>query len=139
MRKKKIDLPTGDGTVIGKGTVVNGSIESDAVFIRIDGELKGNVNTKGDLTVGPDGIVNGDITANSLNLAGKVNGNVVSKTKLEIESKGVLTGDVTTDTLVMDASGIINGKITMKTGNEESAGKSDAADDNGDKVKVAEE
>ena len=45
---------------------------SDLVF---DGSIKGNIQSKGNLTVGKNADVDGDITADRVLIEGKVNGN----------------------------------------------------------------
>ena len=45
---------------IVEGTVIEGQINSESN--RIDGFLKGTINTKGRLVLGPEGKIEGDIT-----------------------------------------------------------------------------
>ena len=113
MSRKKKNQAKGEHTVIGKGTVINGDITSDAAIIRVDGEVRGGINTKGDLVVGVGGIVKGDVTAADLVLGGEILGDVVVSYKVDIEAKGKLTGDITTHLLAIDENAIIQGKVTM--------------------------
>lgn len=111
--KNSVNVACGENTVVGLGTVVNGDITSEAVIIRIDGEINGDVTTKGDLVIGKDGIVTGNVIANNLNLGGKVTGNVDIVNKLVIEANGKLIGDISTKLLAMDETAIIQGKVNM--------------------------
>lgn len=112
-KKNRIDA-TGDNTVIGLGTVIDGNITSDAVAIRIDGVVNGSVSTKGNLIVGIEGIVNGAVTAANLNLGGKINGDTMVDNRVEIDAKGVLIGDLTTKILSMDDNAVLQGRVSMK-------------------------
>lgn len=109
---------TGEGTVIGKGTVVQGSITSDATMLRIDGTVNGDVDTKGVITVGADGTVNGNVTADSLILAGAVYGNVKVNEKVEIHTKGKLIGDVETKGITIDDEAVFKGNCKMDVAQE---------------------
>ena len=115
MSRKKKNQAKGEHTVIGKGTVINGDITSDAAIIRVDGEVRGGINTKGDLVVGVGGLVKGDVTAADLVLCGEILGDVVVSYKVDIEAKGKLTGDITTHLLAIDENAVIQGKVTMIT------------------------
>lgn len=127
MGKKKYRNPaTGENTVIGEGTVIEGNIVADSMIIRIDGQVNGSVNTKGDLVVGPKGEIKGDVTASSLILAGKLTGNADIVNKIEIEAKGELLGDINTQLLAMDETAILQGRVNMIQHEE-------AADDNKNK------
>lgn len=127
MAKKIRNRANGENTVIGAGTIVGGSIVSDATVIRIDGKVNGGVETKGDLIVGPDGEVLGDVKAFSLILAGTVMGNANIEQRIEIEAGGKLIGDIETEILAMDETAMYQGKVTMRGLNEKT--------DNGEEAK----
>ncbi len=112
-RRNKNIVANGENTVVGLGTVVNGDIKSEAAVIRIDGEVNGEINTKGDLVIGKDGIIKGNVTAANLNLGGSINGNATVVNKIVIESSGKLLGDISTKLLAMDESAVIQGKVSM--------------------------
>lgn len=111
--RNNLNIANGENTVVGLGTVVNGDIKSEAAVIRIDGEINGEVNTKGDLIIGKDGIVNGSVTAANLNLGGSIKGNAIVSNKIVIEATGKLVGDISTKLLAMDESAVIQGKVSM--------------------------
>ena len=46
--------------MIGAGTVITGDIQSKG-DIRVDGTLKGSVNTSGKVVLGKDGVIEGDV------------------------------------------------------------------------------
>lgn len=110
---KKRNKAKGESTVIGKGTTINGPVVSDAIIMRVDGVINGEVTTDGDIIVGCDGIIVGDIKAHSLILAGKIEGNVELQYRLEMEANGILKGDVNTLLLSIDETAVLNGTINM--------------------------
>ena len=124
-RKNRGNVANGENTVIGSGTTVNGDIVSDSAIIRVDGQVNGGVNTKGDLVIGGMGIVNGNVYASSVNLAGKIVGDVEAANKIEIEAGGKLLGNIQTKLLAMDETAVIQGRVNM-TPEEEEAAKADS-------------
>ena len=54
---------------IGAGTIVTGDIQSKG-DIRLDGVLKGSVNTSGKVVLGKEGIIEGDVVCNSADISG---------------------------------------------------------------------
>ena len=46
--------------MIGDGTIITGDIKSKG-DIRVDGSLKGSIDTEGKVVVGPAGMVEGDV------------------------------------------------------------------------------
>ena len=123
-RKNRGNVATGENTVIGAGTTVNGNIVSDSAVMRVDGQVNGGINTKGDLVIGTMGVVSGDVVASSVNLAGKIVGDVAASNKIEIEAKGRLLGNIQTKLLAMDETAVIQGKVNMP-------GDESASDDKG--------
>ena len=73
------------GTIIGPGAVFKGDITAPEA-IRIDGTLTGNCDCKGNLILGTEGQIKGNIKAQNIILSGKVVGDVDSSGKLELLS-----------------------------------------------------
>ena len=137
-RKNRGNVANGENTVIGAGTTVNGDIVADSAIMRVDGQVNGGITTKGDLVVGPSGVINGNVTASSLNLAGKVLGNVDADNKVEIEAKGQIIGDITTKLMAMDETAVIKGRVNMDVPGESKADDRPVADSSSEDVKSEE-
>ncbi len=138
-KKNRGNVANGENSVIGAGTTVNGDIVSDSAIIRVDGQVNGGVNTKGDLVIGAMGVVNGDVVASSVNLAGKISGDVEAANKIEIEANGKLLGNIKTKLLAMDETAVIQGMVNMTADEaEESKSKDDNKDTDSD-VKESED
>ncbi len=116
MRKGKTNTEFGRGgelnTIVGKGTVVEGDMKVKN-SLRIDGIVKGNVNTTDTIIVGRDGEVEGRVRAKHLLLGGKVKGNVFASGRVFLESTASIFGDIKALRLVVDEGAVFDGKCTM--------------------------
>ena len=99
-------------TIISRGVKIEGKITSDG-NIRVDGDIKGDIISQNNVTVGESGQVNGQINANIISIGGKVIGTVSAKEKLALEAKGNLKGDIFTKTLVVEAGAKFDGNSKM--------------------------
>lgn len=115
----KID-PAATDTLIGQSTVFEGRIKSEA-SLRIEGQIIGDIECIGDVTIGEMGFAKSNITAREIIIAGKVQGNVVAKGTLNITSSGQLTGNATTKSLVISEGGIFQGSSKMDSKSEAKA------------------
>jgi len=99
-------------TIISRGVKIEGKIATDG-NIRVDGDIKGDIISQNNVTVGESGQVNGQINANVITIGGKVVGTVTAKEKLALESKGNLKGDILTKILVVEAGAKFDGNSKM--------------------------
>jgi len=99
-------------TIISSGVVIYGKVSSNG-NIRVDGVVKGDITTQGNLTVGEHGSIQGQLTGETVSIGGKVDGTVNAKEKLVLESKSTLKGDLITKILVVEAGAIFEGKSAM--------------------------
>ena len=98
---------------IGKSISIKGDVlgEEDTV---IEGRVEGCVELKNHhLTVGPNGDVQGQISAKQVTIVGRVAGNVVATERIELRDSGRLEGDMSCPRLMVQEGARINGKITM--------------------------
>ncbi len=61
--------------ILGEGTKIKGDIISSG-DIRIDGEMVGNLATKGKLVIGPKGKIDGQVQAANVEVSGFIKGKV---------------------------------------------------------------
>ncbi|MBP1763915.1 MAG: polymer-forming cytoskeletal [Firmicutes bacterium] len=100
-------------TIVGKNTCVKGMITAKG-SLRIDGQLEGDIDTEGDLVVGPTGILKSNIKARKATIAGVVNGNVNLEDKLELLPTGKLIGDVKVGSIIIGEGALFQGVCEMK-------------------------
>ncbi|MBV9085708.1 MAG: polymer-forming cytoskeletal protein [Acidobacteriaceae bacterium] len=99
--------------VIGKGMVIRGQIRS-AEDIHVDGEIDGTLHLPGfDLTIGPQGIVRADVSAQEVDVAGVIHGNVDATRKISVRKGGRLLGDLRTPGIVIEDGAYFKGKIEI--------------------------
>jgi cytoskeletal protein CcmA (bactofilin family) len=102
-------------TTIGTTVVLHGPISSKK-DIKIDGKIAGGINTKGNLFIGPNCTVDGDLIAKNITICGKVNGNAYAKGRIIVTSRAMITGNISMSNLVVDEGGTINGICRMHSG-----------------------
>lgn len=100
-------------TVISAGTTVSGAVRT-ADSIRVDGRVDGPVQSEGTVIVGPDGVVQGDITGVNVHIAGAVHGQVRAEYRLEIADHAELYGDVEVARLAIQDGAIFRGQVLMR-------------------------
>lgn len=112
MKNRGTNGNTEDITIISNGVKIEGKVTSTG-SLRVDGSLLGDLSANGNVTVGEQGDINGEIIANIVTIGGKVVGTINAKEKLVLESKCVLKGDIITKVLVIDAGAKFDGKSNM--------------------------
>lgn len=85
----------------------------DPVNLRINGKFEGNLDTKGNLTVGENAQIQADIMGENIVIAGRVNGNVVASSSLSLSRTAHLVGNIRTPSLSVTSGAIIQGKCDM--------------------------
>ncbi|KAA2238456.1 polymer-forming cytoskeletal protein [Chitinophaga agrisoli] len=96
--------------LLPKQVVVHGSIEA-TIPGRIDGQVKGNVKTEGELVIGPEGSVKGNVHATDLVLYGKIYGDIHISNKAVLSNEAYVKGDVNALVLEVKEGARIEGAI----------------------------
>ena len=105
-------MPEGEVTVVGQGAKLEGTLVS-AGSLRVDGQVKGQINAEGDVMLSPQSHVEADIRADSVTVAGRFKGNIFVKGKAELSRGGRIDGNVTSKVLVVQEGGIFCGQSMM--------------------------
>ena len=113
-------------TVVGQGARLEGTIVS-AGSLRIDGQVKGQINADGDVMLSPQSHVEADINAENVIVAGKFKGNITVKGKAELARGGRVDGNMTSKTLVVQEGGIFCGQSNMDGGAPQASAQTAAA------------
>ena len=98
--------------LIGSGTSIEGNLNSNG-DIRIDGNLKGNLITKGKVIVGDTGRINGEINCKNLEIEGYLEGKINVTELLSLRAKSKVTGDISTLKLAIEPGAFFSGKCDM--------------------------
>ena len=97
---------------IGAGTIITGDIQSKG-DIRVDGTLKGSVNTTGKVVLGKEGIIEGDVICNNADIAGSLKAKITTTELLSLKSTAKLNGDITTNKLSIEPGASFTGSCSM--------------------------
>ena len=114
-RKYQLD-PSITETVITHSVTIRGDLEVENDLF-IDGVLKGNVVCVGNVTIGTNARIIGNVTGGNITLGGDVKGNIKAEERLVINSSARINGDLTTQQLSITEGAIILGKINMSESN----------------------
>lgn len=85
----------------------------DPVNLKINGRFEGTLNTKGNLMIGENAVVNADITGDTILVAGKVNGNILAIKELKLISPACVVGDIKTPLLSIAEGAVLEGNCRM--------------------------
>lgn len=99
-------------TVIGPGAELTGDITVKA-GTRIDGRVKGNVSCQGEIIIGKDGTVEGEVKAASAILSGRITGKLSVEGRVELSSTARMEGDVVCAKLVIEEGAHFQGHCQM--------------------------
>jgi len=113
-QKRAADEISNSSNVIGKGTVLEGNIETYG-NIRIEGRVNGNIKSKSKIALGSGSHVEGNISAQNADIEGEVKGRVDISELLVLKSTAIVHGDIITGKLVVEPGAIFNGTCKMGT------------------------
>jgi cytoskeletal protein CcmA (bactofilin family) len=102
----------GEVTIVGAGARLDGNVVS-AGSLRIDGQVKGQINADGDVSLSPQSQVEADIRAQNVSVAGRFKGNITAKGKAHLARGGRIEGNITSKTLVVEEGGTFHGQSIM--------------------------
>ena len=105
-------------TIIGLGSAISGDIHADG-FIRVEGDVDGNLESTGHVDIGREAKINGNITAQSVVLGGIVLGDIYAPNGIKLLSSSAVIGDITTKNLEIEENVIFHGHcIALKNEDE---------------------
>lgn len=111
-KKVKFDESSTSSSIIGKGTSVEGNIDTNG-NISVEGEVKGNVVSKSKVALGPSSYVEGKVLAANAIIAGEIQGSVEITELLTLKPTAVIHGDIMTNKLIVEAGATFNGSCRM--------------------------
>ena len=114
-RKDENMAENGEVTIVGTGARLEGNVVS-AGNLRIDGQVKGQINADGDVVLSPQSQVEADIRSQNVSVAGRFKGNILVKGKAHLARGGRIDGNITSKTLVVEEGGIFHGQSNMDAG-----------------------
>jgi cytoskeletal protein CcmA (bactofilin family) len=110
--KKVAEELSNSSNTIGKGTTVEGNIETYG-NLRVDGRVVGNIVTKSKLVLGQTSEVDGNILAQNAEVFGEIKGKIEVSDLLILKPSAVIRGDILTSKLIVETGAIFNGGCKM--------------------------
>jgi cytoskeletal protein CcmA (bactofilin family) len=111
-KKEKVALDLQSiSTLISEGCIFDGNLKAPS-YVRIDGQITGDVIVDEGLILGENGSVLGNIITKEMVVYGDVNGNIQTNS-LEIKATGKVTGEIRTQTLTVENGAVYNGSLSM--------------------------
>ncbi|HKI86498.1 MAG TPA: polymer-forming cytoskeletal protein [Thermoanaerobaculia bacterium] len=99
---------------LDSGCHIEGELRFEDTF-RIDGELQGKIVSSGELVVGEQGRVDGEIHTRTILVFGRVKGRLEAETRIEIAASGRVEGELVTPALVIEDGATFEGQCSMIT------------------------
>jgi cytoskeletal protein CcmA (bactofilin family) len=121
------EAPRSSVAHIGKSVVIKGEL-SGSEDLYIDGHVEGAIELREhNLTIGPHGRVQANVSAKEVVLHGSLKGNVRAGDRVEIRKSGTLVGDVTAARVVIEDGASIKGSVDIQK-QADGAAKTDKTD-----------
>ena len=98
--------------MIGAGTIITGDIVSKG-DIRIDGTLRGSINTEGRVVLGGEGMIEGDVICKDADISGAIKAKITVSQLLSLKTTAKLNGDIITNKLSIEPGAAFSGSCSM--------------------------
>jgi cytoskeletal protein CcmA (bactofilin family) len=99
-------------TLVGRGTKIDGKIKSSS-SVRIDGELLGEIRVDGNVILGKESKVKGDIHALNATIEGHIEGHIYVAESVHLVSTCDVHGDISAHSIEIEKGAKFNGRSTM--------------------------
>jgi len=103
-------------TIIGPSVKVEGDFKGEGDLV-IEGILVGTLQTKNNLKIGQNALVEASVRANNAFISGKVKGNISVKGKIEITGTAIILGNIKAQIISIESGALIKGDLDMPVGN----------------------
>ncbi|MCP5048991.1 MAG: polymer-forming cytoskeletal protein [bacterium] len=103
----------GSASYLGETIEIKGEITSNE-DLTIEGKVTGNITLTKPLTIGKNGVVNGEIRAETVKIDGTAEGHIEASGKLEISSGGQFSGSLKSEKLVIREGARFKGDVNLE-------------------------
>jgi cytoskeletal protein CcmA (bactofilin family) len=98
-------------SLFAENLTIEGNLNSTG-DLQIDGTVTGDITCR-ILTLGEDGVVNGEIRAETVHVRGRVEGRIIAAT-VELAASANITGDILHDSLGVEAGARVEGNLKRR-------------------------
>ncbi len=106
------DKSASSATLINEGCKITGTISGTGSYL-VNGEIDGDCDLDGTVTIAPNGLWKGTIKASDVIVAGQVEGDIIAAGKVEIMDSAHITGTVSGEAIAVAEGAVVEG--VMKT------------------------
>ena len=107
-------------SVIAAGDVFEGKLTTTN-GVRVLGTVRGTIESKSNVNIDPDALVEADITAENVTIGGTYKGNLNCNGRLEVTASGRASGDLETGRILLHEGGFFEGSLHMKPDQQSTA------------------
>lgn len=108
-KKRRIrDANGGPGTLISEGCKIKGTVTGNGHFM-INGEVDGDCEVGGTVTVAENGFWRGTIKAEAVIVAGTIEGDIDARGRVEISDTARITGTVSGGAIAVAEGAVVEG------------------------------
>ena len=111
------DRSAGPATLISEGCKISGLITGNSDF-QISGEIDGDCDLEGTVTLAKNGIWTGTIKAGNVIVAGQVEGDIIASGMVEITETAKISGTVSGEAIAVAEGAVVEG-VMQTTGRSE--------------------
>ena len=105
-------VSTRSGGLLSRGVSIVGSVKFRDELL-IDGEVKGDIESTGTLTIGEHASIHGEVRSKSVTVQGTVEGNIFATERCELQAGCTLRGDIEAPRLVVDENATFLGSAKV--------------------------
>lgn len=130
LRRRLRDKVSGPATLISEGCKIRGTLSGAGEFM-ISGEVEGDCDLSGTVSITRTGVWKGTLRANAVIVAGTVEGDIEAHGRVEIGQTARITGTVIGEAIAVAEGAVVEGtmKTRARSGPTEFVEKRHAADD----------
>jgi len=103
----------GAETVIGTGVVVHGNLISEADIV-IDGTLDGSIKTMGNIVIGINANVKGNVEGQMVSVSGVLHGDITASGEATVRETGQVKGNIKAAGIAISSGGVFIGRSIME-------------------------
>ena len=104
-------------TIIGKGSTISGNVKVNG-FVRVDGDIDGDLETDGNILIGEDARIRGNVVANSVTVGGAIIGDIQALDGVRLLSTSLVRGDILSHKVQIEDSAFFHGHCISIKDNE---------------------
>ncbi len=108
------DVKSGAATLINEGCRISGLVSGSGDFL-VNGEIDGDCDVQGTITLAPEGVWRGTIKASGVIVSGHVEGDIVASGNVEITASAKITGTVTGEAIAVAEGAVVDGVMQTTT------------------------